>query len=162
MFSKKDVETTGSKSLTIIAEGVTVEGKIHSRGSVRVDGVVNGDIISQKDFIIGKEGKVKATVKTANAVIAGSFQGEMVASGEAEITSTGKFIGNLTQKDALLTVSKGGLFKGESVIAENEEVFKLNFTNKNSDKVKESIEIKRPLRPEHEIKKPLRPERVRI
>ena len=148
MFSKKDVETTGSKSLTIIAEGVIVEGKIHSRGSTRIDGKVDGDIVSQKDFIIGKEGKVKATVKTANAVIAGSFQGEMIASGEVEITPTGKFIGNLTLKDALLTVSKGGLFKGESVIAENEEVFKLNYADKSSDKVKESIEIKRPLRPE--------------
>ena len=158
MFSKKDVETTGSKSLTIIAEGVTIEGNILSRGSTRIDGKVDGDIVSQKDFIIGKEGKVKATVKTTNAVIAGSFQGEMVASGEVEITSTGKFIGNLTQKDALLTVSKGGLFKGESVIAENEEVFKLNYADKSSDKVKESIEIKRPLRPEHEIKRPLRPE----
>ncbi len=153
MFSKRDVETTGSKSLTIIAEGVTVDGKIHSRGSTRVDGEINGDIISQKDFIIGKEGKVKATVKTANAVIAGSFQGEMVASGEVEITSTGKFIGNLTQKDALLTVSKGGLFKGESILAENEEVFKWSSTSKSSDKVKESIEIKRPLK---------KPERVRI
>ncbi|MBC8389454.1 MAG: polymer-forming cytoskeletal protein [Actinobacteria bacterium] len=162
MFSKKDVETTGSKSLTIIAEGVIVEGKIRSRGSTRIDGKVDGDIVSQKDFIIGKEGKVKATVKTANAVIAGSFQGEMVASGEVEITSTGKFIGNLTQKDALLTVSKGGLFKGESIIAENEEVFKLNYADKSSDNVKESIEIKRPLRPENEIKEPLRPERVRI
>ena len=162
MFSKKNVETTGSKSLTIIAEGVTVDGKIHSRGSVRVDGEINGDIISQKDFIIGKEGKVKATVKTANAVIAGSFQGEMVASGEVEITSTGKFIGNLTQKDALLTVSKGGLFKGESVIAENEEVFKLNYSDKSSGSVKEGIEIKKPPRLEREINRPVKPERVRI
>jgi cytoskeletal protein CcmA (bactofilin family) len=152
MFSKKNVETTGSKSLTIIAEGVIVEGKIHSRGSTRVDGAVNGDIISHKDFIIGKEGKVKATVKTANAVIAGSFQGEMVASGEVEITPTGKFIGNLTLKDALLTVSKGGVFKGESVIAENEEIFKLTDTKISPASVKESIEIKKPLKPENEIK----------
>jgi len=152
MFSKKNVETTGSKSLTIIAEGVIVEGKIHSRGSTRVDGEINGDIISQKDFIIGKEGKVKATVKTANAVIAGSFQGEMIASGEVEITPTGKFVGNLTQKDALLTVSKGGLFKGESIIAENEEIFKLTDIKISPARVKESIEIKRPLKLENEIK----------
>ena len=47
----------------------------------------------------------------------------MIASGEVEITASGKFIGNLTQKDALLTIAKGGLFKGESLVG-NTEVFK--------------------------------------
>jgi cytoskeletal protein CcmA (bactofilin family) len=41
----------------------------------------------------------------------------MNATGEVEISSTGKFVGNLTQKEALLTISKGGLFKGESIIS---------------------------------------------
>ena len=41
----------------------------------------------------------------------------MNASGEVEISSTGKFIGNLTQKEALLSIARGGLFKGESIIS---------------------------------------------
>ena len=43
----------------------------------------------------------------------------MNASGEVEISPTGKFIGKLIQKDALLTISKGGLFKGESIISQS-------------------------------------------
>ena len=58
MFSKKEGESVMSKTLTIIAEGVTVEGKIFSHGSTRVDGNVNGEIISEKELIIGKEGKI--------------------------------------------------------------------------------------------------------
>ena len=54
MFSKKEGESVMCKTLTIIAEGVTVEGKIFSQGSTRVDGKVNGEIISEKEFIIGK------------------------------------------------------------------------------------------------------------
>jgi len=61
---------------------------------------------------------------TKDAIIAGSFKGEMTASGEVEISSTGKFIGNLTQKDALLTISKGGLFKGQSIIGSGNDAFK--------------------------------------
>lgn len=49
----------------------------------------------------------------------------MVASGEVEITPTGKFIGNLTQKDALLTIEKGGVFKGESIISEDQKLFEI-------------------------------------
>jgi cytoskeletal protein CcmA (bactofilin family) len=117
MILKKEPEIKGSKTLTVVAEGVTIEGKINSPGSTRIDGTVKGDIISDKEVVIGKEGKVNAKVQTRNAVIAGSFNGEMTASGEVEISSTGKFIGNLTQKEALLTIAKGGLFKGESIIS---------------------------------------------
>ena len=117
MILKKEPEIKGSKTLTVIAEGVTVDGKINSPGSTRVDGTVKGELISDKEVVIGKEGKVNASVQTRNAVIAGSFKGEMNATGEVEISSTGKFVGNLIQKEALLTISKGGLFKGESIIS---------------------------------------------
>ncbi|MGM0368141.1 MAG: bactofilin family protein [Actinomycetota bacterium] len=122
MFSKKN-NVKGSKTMTVIAEGVKIEGKIHSPGSTRIDGNLNGEIIIEKDLVIGKEGTVEADVKTHNAIIAGEFNGEMIASGEVEITSSGRFTGNLTQKDALLTVSKGGVFKGESVISDNNDIF---------------------------------------
>jgi len=144
VFSKKSADIKGSKTLTIIAEGVKVEGKLHSPGSTRVDGTVAGEIISEKELIIGKEGEVEANAKTINAVIAGKFKGEMIASGEVEITSTGKFTGNLTQKDALLTISKGGLFKGESIISEKQENFEINKIDKNTslDKKDDSLNKK--------------------
>ena len=135
MFSKKEIEAPGSKTLTIIAEGVKIEGKIYSKGSTRIDGYVIGEIISEKEFTIGKEGKVEANVKTCDAVIAGSFKGEMISAGEVEITATGKFLGNLIQKDALLTVSKGGLFKGESIISENQDIFKISELSKPKDSI---------------------------
>ncbi len=124
MFSKKE-NIRGSKTVTIIAEGVRVDGKVFSPGSTRIDGSINGEIITQKELVIGKEGKVDAKAKTSNAIIAGSFKGEMIASGEVEITPTGKFIGNLTQKDAMLTISKGGVFKGESLISDDQDIFKI-------------------------------------
>jgi len=121
---KNKMDSPGSKTLTIIAEGVKIEGKLYSKGSTRIDGEVVGEIVSENELIIGREGKVEATINTSNATIAGSFKGEMIVSGEIEITATGKFIGNLTQKDALLTVAKGGTFKGQILISENQDIFK--------------------------------------
>lgn len=140
MLSKRGAEIKGDKNVTVIAEGVKVDGKINCPGSARIDGSVKGDITIENEFVIGKEGKVDANTKTKDAVIAGTYKGEMIASGEVEITATGKFIGNLTQKDALLTIAKGGLFKGESLIG-NAEVFKpkeekkVIFTGKKDKKV---------------------------
>jgi cytoskeletal protein CcmA (bactofilin family) len=136
MIGKKDADMVSTKTLTIIAEGVSVEGKIYSRGATRVDGNVKGEILSDKEFIVGKEGKVEANVRTTNATIAGSFQGEMVASGEVEITASGKFTGNLIQKDALLTIQKGGLFKGESIISDDQEIFKTEGTESRKSFIK--------------------------
>ncbi len=148
MLNRKDSDLIGSKTLTIIAEGVKVEGKIYSKGSTRVDGNVIGEIISEKDFTIGKAGLVEAKVKTENAVIAGNFKGEMIASGEVEITATGRFEGKLFQKNALLSISKGGIFKGESILSEDEKIFEkntlelseLNFKNFSFKKDKENME----------------------
>ena len=124
MLSKKNPDIRGSKTITVIAEGVTVDGKIISPGSTRIDGTVTGEVIADKEIVIGKEGKVDATVRTKYAIVAGTFKGEMIASGEVEISSTGKFIGNLNQKDALLTIAKGGLFKGQSIIGTGNDTFK--------------------------------------
>lgn len=123
MLSRKGVEIKGSKNVTIIAEGVKIDGKINCPGSARIDGSVKGEITIEDEVIIGKEGKVDANIKTKDAIIAGTYKGDMIASGEVEIAATGKFIGNLTQKDALLTIAKGGLFKGESLVG-NTETFK--------------------------------------
>jgi len=119
MMLKRKKEIKDRKTITVIAEGVTVEGKINSPGTTRVDGTVKGEIVSDKEIVIGKEGKVNATVQTKNAIIAGTYNGEMNATGEVEISSTGKFVGTLIQKDALLTIAKGGLFKGESIISQS-------------------------------------------
>ena len=134
MFSRKDVDSvvSNNKTLTIIGEGVVIEGNLYSPGTTRIDGVVNGEIIAEKEIIIGKEGKVEAKIKTKDAMIAGTFIGNMIASGEVEISSTGKFTGNLIQKDALLTIEKGGVFKGESVISEDQKIFEMGIENKKS------------------------------
>ena len=120
MLSRKGAEIKGAKNVTIIAEGVKIDGKVNCPGSARIDGAVKGDIVIENEVIIGKEGKVEAKMKTKDAVVAGSYKGNMIATGEVEITATGKFIGNLTQKDALLTIAKGGLFKGESLVGDAE------------------------------------------
>lgn len=141
MFSKKDTNLPASsnKTLTIIGEGVIIEGSLYSPGTTRIDGKVTGEIIAENEIVIGKEGKVEAKVKTNNAVIAGTFIGDMIVSGEVEITSTGKFSGNLTQKDALLTIEKGGIFKGESIISEDQKIFEININEKTPDEKKSAI-----------------------
>ena len=103
------------KNITIITEGVKIEGKLNFPGSVQIDGEVVGDIKSEGTLTIGKNAKVESNIKTRDATIAGYFKGDIQASGQVEITSTGRFIGDLIQDKTLITIEKGGLFKGKSI-----------------------------------------------
>ena len=107
------------KNITVITEGVKIEGSLNFPGSVQIDGEVVGDIKSGGTLTIGKNAKVESNIKTIDAIIAGYFKGDIQASGQVEITSTGSFIGDLIQDKTLITIEKGGLFKGKSITVDD-------------------------------------------
>ena len=110
-----------AENISIIAEGVKINGTLDFPGSVNIDGEVSGDIKVEGTLTIGKNAKVESNIQTKDAIISGFFKGEMHVSGQIEIASTGKFIGDLTQDNALLTIEKGGLFKGKSITDADKE-----------------------------------------
>jgi len=138
MFGKKASQAEDKyNNNNIIAEGVGIEGRIYSPRSIQIDGTVVGEVISKKELVIGKKGKVKANIKTKNAIIEGDVTGNVISSGEVRITSTGKMIGNIIQRNISLIIDDGGLFKGKNIIVYNTEIFKIN-----NDKKISGIKIK--------------------
>ncbi len=124
----------GKNHSSIISEGVRIEGKIRFTGPVQIDGMAMGDIVSEDTLTIGKTGNVKSNIKTKNAVISGSLDGDITASGLVEITSTGVFSGNLIQESPILKIEKGGTFRGRSII-EEKNVVPLKTAENKKDKV---------------------------
>jgi cytoskeletal protein CcmA (bactofilin family) len=109
------------KNITVLAEGIKIEGKLNFPGSVQIEGEVAGYIKSEETLTIGKNAKVESNIKTKDAIIAGHFKGDIQASGKVEIKSTGRFIGDLIQDKTLLTIEKGGLFIGKTITASGKE-----------------------------------------
>jgi len=110
-----------AQDITIISDDVKIDGKLSFSRSAKIDGEVSGDIKSNETLTISKNAKVKAKIKTKNAVVSGYFEGVMHASGQVEIQSTGRFIGDLIQVSSLLTIERGGMFKGKSIIEDAKE-----------------------------------------
>ncbi len=111
----------GSNNTTVIAEGVKIEGKLFTQGAARINGTVMGNIKSENVLTIGKNGAVESNIIAKDAIIAGSFKGKLTASGEVEITSTGRFIGDLVQRSGHFSINKGGLFSGRCIIEDGED-----------------------------------------
>jgi len=90
--------------LTVVGEHAKMEGKFEITDSIQIECEVGGKLV------IGEKGVVNANVQTVDAIVMGHYDGNMVATGNVEITATGRVSGNI-QTDSLV-ISKGGFFNG--------------------------------------------------
>ncbi len=97
-------ETTAN--LSIIDKELRVDGTISSKGSLVIRGIVKGTLVGES-VIIAEEGAVYADTEVDSMTIGGIFEGEISASTELIILSTGSCSGKVLCKD--LTVERGGL-----------------------------------------------------
>lgn len=96
--------------LTVVGERSRVDGKFDIADSIQIECEVGGELNVGGKLVIGEKGVVNANVQTVDAIIRGHYQGNMVATGDVEITETGRVHGNV-QTDSLV-ISKGGFFNG--------------------------------------------------
>ena len=99
--------------LTVTGQTAKMRGTFEIADSLHVECEVGGELIVGGQLVIGERGVVSASVKTVDAIIHGSYEGDMVATGTVEITVTGKVTGNI-ETDSLV-IAKGGFFNGNVV-----------------------------------------------
>ena len=133
MFFTKTNKDKNNNNHNIISSGTSIEGRIYSPRSLQIEGSVTGEIISKKELIIGREGKVKANIKTKNTVVEGSFVGNIISLGDVRIAPTGKLIGNIIHRDSSLITNDGGMLKGRNIIVDNRKIFKIRVNEKLSN-----------------------------
>jgi cytoskeletal protein CcmA (bactofilin family) len=99
------------KNLSIIDQELKIEGSISSKGKLIIKGRVNGTIEGGV-VIIAEGGRVNSpSTKVSSITIGGKFQGELIASKELIILSTGICAGKVACKD--LIVENGGILNAE-------------------------------------------------
>ncbi|MEK7701559.1 MAG: polymer-forming cytoskeletal protein [candidate division NC10 bacterium] len=96
--------------LTVVGDHARMEGKFDIADSIQIECEVGGELNVGGKLVIGEKGVVNANVQTVDAIVMGHYEGNMVATGNVEITETGRVSGNI-QTDSLV-ISKGGFFNG--------------------------------------------------
>jgi len=99
-----------SKDFSIIDKELTVDGTISSKGKLVIKGIVKGTLIGET-VIIAAEGAVFADAKVGSMTIGGTFEGEIRASKELIILSTGNCSGKVVCKD--FVVEAGGILNAQ-------------------------------------------------
>lgn len=101
---------TAIQLLAIVGERAKMEGKFDIADSIQVECEIGGEMTVGGKLVIGEKGSVSANVQTVDAIIMGHYSGNMIATGNVEITETGRVTGNITTDS--LVISKGGFFNG--------------------------------------------------
>jgi cytoskeletal protein CcmA (bactofilin family) len=118
VFDATKVTTTTATSsaaqlLSVLGASAKLEGKFEISDSIHVECEVGGEMSVGGKLVIGQSGTVHADVHTVDAVIMGQYEGNLVATGDVEITATGRVTGNI-ETDSLV-IAKGGFFNGNVV-----------------------------------------------
>lgn len=95
---------------TIIGKGSECNGDFTAEGSVRVDGVINGDVTVSGTLIVGTTGSINGDINAAAAVVGGEVYGNLTITEKTELTSTARIIGNITT--LLIVIDEKAVFQG--------------------------------------------------
>lgn len=96
---------------SVIANGLTIEGRIEGTGDLRIAGNFQGDVNVRGNLTIEAGAKLTGAVRANAVVIAGELQGNVDEAKRVELLETGVLDGNL--KADSITVSAGSKMRGQ-------------------------------------------------
>jgi cytoskeletal protein CcmA (bactofilin family) len=110
-----------SEEITIISHGVKLEGKLTCGGSIRIDGTILGDVISQGNVTVGEQGEIMGHVNGQIIIVGGKVSGMINAKEKLTLESKANLKGDVFTR--ILVVEAGARFDGKSHMRESNETF---------------------------------------
>jgi len=108
----KAMEGDSGATTNIISKGTTIEGKVVSEFSIRLDGKLKGNLICKNTLHVGEGGEIEGDVEAMNANISGKIKGKIVVKQKLVLESKSTLIGDL--KASKLIIDEGAIFEGMS------------------------------------------------
>ena len=104
---------------TYISQETVIEGKIMAQNEVVIDGSFKGDIISNTQVVVGKNGRLEGSVEAKAMMVCGQVVGNLHILERLEIQSTGEVFGDLETQPGALIIEKGARLEGHCVMGTN-------------------------------------------
>jgi cytoskeletal protein CcmA (bactofilin family) len=102
---------------TFFGPDASVEGTLEFRGTIRLDGKLNGKINSKDGtVIVGEKAVIEADIAVGVAVVMGTVNGTIQAAERIEVYPPGKIIGDI--QAPVVSIEEGGLFNGNCIMRE--------------------------------------------
>lgn len=99
-----------------IGEGATVKGTLSFNGTVRIDGKLEGEVLSSGNLIVGQDAVVEADIRVGTVFVSGKVVGSIHAQDQIVLHKTAKVYGNLFTPSLLM--EEGVFFQGNCQMEE--------------------------------------------
>lgn len=95
---------------TLISEGCKISGLITGNSDFQISGEIDGDCDLEGTVTLAKNGIWTGTIKAGNVIVAGQVEGNIIASGNVEITETARISGTVAGE--AIAVAEGAIVEG--------------------------------------------------
>ncbi|MBD3386915.1 hypothetical protein GF407_18570 [candidate division KSB1 bacterium] len=121
MLGKNDMKSSEKNAdlNTILGKGTVFEGNIRLEHSLRVDGVVKGDVDTTDTLVIGKDGQVIGNIKVKSLILGGKLKGNARVSDIIVLESKSEFNGEMIT--GKLIIDEGAIFEGKCSMGQADE-----------------------------------------
>ena len=102
-------------AVTILTSACHFNGKLYCKGSSRIGGKIEGEILSEGLLIIEEEANINASIKAEEVIIQGKVNGKLEAKIRVELTESSSYEGDIFTPN--LIVREGAKFNGRSSMA---------------------------------------------
>ena len=109
-----DLDKAAGDVIAFVGEGVTFKGTIRYKGSVRVDGRLEGEIFTDGILIVGEKAVISAKIEAGTIACQGKITGDIVAKERVKLMSPAFFEGSV--KTPSISMDEGVVFNGTCVM----------------------------------------------
>jgi len=114
----KIIETDNGTAVNLISQGTEITGDVKSTGDIRIDGVLNGNMVTKGKVVIGATGRVKGEVECKNSEVSGLIEGKITVTQLLNLKASSKINGTIIT--AKLSIEPGAVFTGNCAMKEGE------------------------------------------
>ena len=106
---------------TLLGVGTGIEGTLAFKDTIRLDGNVNGKIVSEKGtVIIGERATIDAQIRVGAAIVKGTVNGHIQALDRIEVYPPAKITGDI--QAPVIAIETGVVFNGNCSMAKPDPI----------------------------------------
>ncbi|MCX5786088.1 MAG: polymer-forming cytoskeletal protein [Elusimicrobia bacterium] len=122
LFKNTGISFESKNGDTIIGNAAYFQGTLTAKGSLKIDGRVDGSIVDAKIVTIGKTGKIKGDISCEICYVCGDVKGNITALDHIEAVVGARIDGDLRAPKIIL--EDGAVFNGNCRMESGKDVKK--------------------------------------
>lgn len=135
-MARDSAASNHSVNITQVRVGSVITGNMNSKHSIRVDGHVTGDLVSEEKVIIGIHGEIGGNLSGSDITIEGYVEGDVFTKGSVHVAANAMVVGRIFSKE--ISIEKGAKLNSQLSVGVDVEIPEVN--SKAPDKPVQKIE----------------------